>query len=76
MHLAYTLAFLCLLRFNEVLKIKAHYIKVVGLFNLRGEEIGEIKLTLPFYKTKQLGGKFLLIFSKLALFTYLLTYRG
>jgi hypothetical protein len=52
MHLAYTLAFLCLLRFDEVLKIEAHYIEVVGLFDLRGEEVGEIKLTLPFRKTK------------------------
>jgi hypothetical protein len=52
MHLIYTLTFLYLLRFDEVLKIEAHYIKVVGLFDLKGEEVKEIKLTLSFYKIK------------------------
>ena len=69
-YLVYTLAFLCLLRFDEVLKIEAHYIEIVSLFDLKGEEVKEIKLILPFYKTKKLRGEFLSIFSKLALFTY------
>ena len=52
MHLAYTLAFLCLLRFNEVLRIKAHHITVVSPFDMEGEEAGEIMLLLPFRKIK------------------------
>ncbi|KAJ7830225.1 hypothetical protein B0H14DRAFT_2366006, partial [Mycena olivaceomarginata] len=46
--LAYVLAFLCLLRFDEVLKIQMHDI----------EWISEtcIKLTLPYRKTNQFGG--------------------
>lgn len=46
---AYTISFLCLLRFDEVLKIQAHEIEVVS-------EIC-IKLTLPFRKTSQFGGE-------------------
>ncbi|KAJ7791079.1 hypothetical protein B0H14DRAFT_2357078, partial [Mycena olivaceomarginata] len=46
--LAYALSFLCLLRFDEVLKIQMHDI----------ERISDtcIKLTLPFRKTNQFGG--------------------
>ena len=46
----YTIAFLCLLRFDEVLKIQAHYLEVMN------EATGEIKLILPFRKTHKLGG--------------------
>jgi len=46
----YTIAFLCLLRFDEVLKIQAHHLEVMN------EATGEIKLTLPFRKTHKLGG--------------------
>jgi len=46
----YTIAFLCLLRFDEVLKIEAHHLEVID------EATGEIKLTLPFRKTHKYGG--------------------
>lgn len=46
---AYTLAFLCLLRFDEVLKIEIDHIERVSET--------EIKLTLPFRKTHQFGGE-------------------
>jgi hypothetical protein len=46
---AYTLAFLCLLRFDEVLKIQAHDITILSDTSL--------SLTLPFRKTNQFGGK-------------------
>ncbi|KAK7001192.1 hypothetical protein R3P38DRAFT_3327245 [Favolaschia claudopus] len=46
--LAYVLAFLCLLRFDEVLKIQIHDIEWVSDTC--------IKLTLPFCKTSQFGG--------------------
>ena len=59
----YTIAFLCLLRFDEVLRIQLKDIKVVDKFK------GHIKLTLPFRKTHQYGGltgsQFLLIHSLL-----------
>jgi hypothetical protein len=55
LHAAYTLAFLCMLRFDEVLRIEAHHIEVIDLTR----ETGEIKLTLPFRKTHQTGGKLL-----------------
>jgi len=54
---AYTLAFLCLLRFDEVLKIQAQDI------NLISETC--IALSLPFRKTDQFGGK--VLFSSLKL---------
>jgi len=47
----YIISFLCLLRFDEVLKIQAHHIEVLD------EETGEISLRLPFRKTHQFGGK-------------------
>ena len=47
----YTLAFLCLLRFDEVLKIQMHQLKVID------RSQGHFKLTLPFRKTHQYGGK-------------------
>jgi hypothetical protein len=53
LHAAYTLAFLCMLRFDEVLRIKAHHIEVIDTTG----ETGEIKLSLPFRKTHQTGGK-------------------
>jgi hypothetical protein len=46
----YTIAFLCLLRFDEVLKIEAHHLEVMD------EATGEIKLSLPFRKTHKYGG--------------------
>ena len=46
----YSIAFLCLLRFDEVLKIQAHHIEVIS------EVEGHIKLTLPFRKTHKFGG--------------------
>jgi hypothetical protein len=46
---AYTIAFLCLLRFDEVLKIQAQDIEVLSATS--------ISLTLPFRKTSQFGGK-------------------
>jgi integrase len=45
----YTVMFLCLLRVNEVLKIKMEHI----VFEDR-----KVILTLPFRKTHQFGGKF------------------
>ena len=53
LHCIYLIAFLCLLRFDEVLKIQAHHLEVVD------EGKGEIKLTLPFRKTHKLGGMLL-----------------
>ena len=47
---AYTISFLCLLHFDEVLKIQAHDIEFMS------ETC--IKLTLPFRKTAQHGGKY------------------
>ena len=46
---AYTLAFLCLLHFDEVLKIEMHHIEFISS--------EKIKLTLPFRKTHQFGGR-------------------
>jgi hypothetical protein len=46
----YTIAFLCLLRFDEVLRIQLKDIEVID------KEKGHIKLTLPFRKTHQYGG--------------------
>lgn len=51
--LAYVLSFLCLLRFDEVLKIQMQDIEWVSDTC--------IKLTLPFRKTNQFGGEFLFI---------------
>ena len=48
----YTIAFLCLLRFDEVLRIELKNIDVVDKFK------GHIKLTLPFRKTHQYGGTY------------------
>lgn len=46
---AYTLAFTCLLRFDEVLKLRLEHITLIN------EKI--IRLTLPFRKTHQFGGE-------------------
>ena len=51
MHCIYILSFLCLLRFDEVLKIQLHHIKI------ENAETCEISLHLVFRKTKQEGGK-------------------
>ena len=49
----YTIIFLCVLRFDEVLKIQAHHLKVID------EVKDQIKLTLPFRKTHKYAGKIL-----------------
>ncbi|KAH8751529.1 hypothetical protein F5882DRAFT_420405, partial [Hyaloscypha sp. PMI_1271] len=49
----YTLAFLYILRFNEVLRIEAYYIEVINLTR----ETGEIRLTLPFLVNSSLTRK-------------------
>jgi hypothetical protein len=46
---AYILSFLCLLRIDEVLKIEMHHVEFIS--------DTKIKLTLPFRKTHQFGGK-------------------
>jgi len=46
--LAYNLAFTCLLRFDEVLKIQSHDIILLP--------DDRLKVTLPFRKTSQFGG--------------------
>jgi hypothetical protein len=51
----YTIAFLCLLRFDEVLKIESHHLEVID------EVTGEIKLSLPFRKTHKYGGTILML---------------
>jgi hypothetical protein len=47
--LAYSLAFLCLLRVDEVLKIKSQDIVLL--------DDNKLQLTLPFRKTSQFGGE-------------------
>jgi hypothetical protein len=49
MQAIYTISFLCLLRFDEVLKIQHHHIEVIDSIE------GHIQLTLPFRKTHQNG---------------------
>jgi hypothetical protein len=51
----YTIALLCLLRFDKVLKIQAHDLEIIA------ETC--IKLTLPFRKTSQFGGQLFLFLS-------------
>lgn len=46
----YTISFLCLLRFDEVLRIELKDIEIVDKLK------GQIKLTLSFRKTHQTGG--------------------
>ena len=48
---AYTIAFLCLLRVDEVLKIQVHDIQFSG-----EDESDHISISLPFRKTHQCGG--------------------
>lgn len=52
LQLAYTLAFTCLLRIDEVLKIQSHDIRLSD-----GVNSSTLTLTLPFRKTSQFGGK-------------------
>ncbi|KAF9041858.1 DNA breaking-rejoining enzyme [Rhodocollybia butyracea] len=49
LHLAYTLAYVCLLRVDEVLKIQSHDIEISK------EDDNTLKVTLPFRKTNQFG---------------------
>ncbi|EJD35277.1 hypothetical protein AURDEDRAFT_140403 [Auricularia subglabra TFB-10046 SS5] len=51
LHAAYTLAFVCLLRFDEVMKIQSKHIAVETLGNKSC-----IKLMLSYWKTNQYGG--------------------
>lgn len=53
LNLAYTLAFTCLLRFDEVLKIQAHDMTIFS-DPTNGDMRLEVKL--PFRKTSQFGG--------------------
>jgi hypothetical protein len=48
---AYTIAFMCLLRVDEVLKIQVHDIQFSG-----EDEPDRISISLPFRKTHQCGG--------------------
>jgi integrase len=50
----YTIAFLCLLRFDEVLRIELKDVEVIN------QKKGQIRLSLPFRKTHQYGGEVLL----------------
>ena len=52
LHAIYLIAFWCLLRFDEALKIQLHDLEVISPTC--------IKLTLPFRKTHQYGGEFAL----------------
>jgi hypothetical protein len=47
LYTVYILVFLYILYFNKVLRIKVYYIEVINITR----ETGEIKLSLPFYKT-------------------------
>jgi hypothetical protein len=69
LHCIYVLAFLCMLRFDEVLKIQHYHIEVVD----DDQDSGHIILTLPFRKTHQFGGKYRRKFRK---FKVLTLYRG
>jgi hypothetical protein len=55
MSAAYTIAYLCLLRFDEVLKIQVHDITFV--LTAEGKHM---ELLLPFRKTEQCGGELVL----------------
>jgi hypothetical protein len=52
--LAYNLAFTCLLRFDEVLKIQAHDITLLQVPG--ADQHSSIEVRLPFRKTSQFGG--------------------
>jgi hypothetical protein len=55
----YVIAFLYLLRFDEVLRIELKDIEIIDKLK------GYIKLTLPFRKTRQYGGNFISFFTNL-----------
>jgi len=48
LHAIYTIAFICMLRSDEVLKIRMEHLEILPT---------KIILTLPFRKTHQFGGK-------------------
>lgn len=52
LQLLYIVSFLCLLRYDEALRIEWHWIKVE---NYEGQK--RVRITLPFRKTHQTGGK-------------------
>jgi len=53
LHAIYTIAFICMLRSDEVLKTQMEHLEILPM---------KVILTLPFRKTHQFGGKFLLYF--------------
>lgn len=52
----YILSFLCLLRFDEALRIEWSWIQLDKIQSKSGKEIHRITLLLPFRKTHQTGG--------------------
>lgn len=57
----YTIAFLCLLRIDEVLKIQIEHIEFID----KDTKDYRMVLTLPFRKTHQFGGEYLYNFAAL-----------
>ncbi|PBK62315.1 hypothetical protein ARMSODRAFT_895720 [Armillaria solidipes] len=57
LQLLYILAFLCLLRFDEALRIQWHWVSVETYQGMR-----RLKIELPFRKTHQTGGTILISF--------------
>lgn len=53
----YLISFLCLLRFDEALRIQWSWIQLDKVQNASGEWVHRITLLLPFRKTHQTGGK-------------------
>lgn len=54
----YLIAFLCLLRFDEALRIQWNWIELEKVENPSGKMLHQLKLMLPFRKTHQTGGEF------------------
>jgi integrase len=52
----YLIAFLCLLRFDEALRIQWSWIKLEKIQNPSGKWMHMIRLEMPFRKTHQTGG--------------------
>lgn len=52
----YLLSFLCLLRFDEALRIEWSWIRMTKIQNPSGKWIHQIEIQLPFRKTNQTGG--------------------
>jgi hypothetical protein len=56
LQLIYIIAFLCLLRFDEALRIEWSWITMDKIQNSKGEWVHRVTLRLPFRKTHQTGG--------------------